>query len=145
MNRLVCDRAAEVAAWVAARCGVAEFGPCAAIGVEREGRLVAGAVFHEHDHGSMLVSFAADDLRWAQRGVLAGIFAYPFRQVRCRRLTAVTDVANARAIRLLGKLGFRPEGRLREHFVNSAGAASDGAIFGMLARECRWLPAEGGA
>lgn len=56
---------------------------------------------------------------WATRDVIAAFFAYPFEQLKVRRLWAVVDASNTTCQRFLHKLGFAREGVLRE-------AADDG-------------------
>lgn len=129
----------EVAAWVARRIailgGVAALGPHAAIGIERDGALIAGAVFHNYRHHDIEVSFAADDPGWARRGTIRAILRYPFAQLGCTRLTALIARDNARAAKLLEGLGFKREGVLRRAYDGTA----DALVFGMLREECHWL------
>lgn len=56
---------------------------------------------------------------WATPDVIAAFFAYPFEQLKVRRLWAVVDASNKTCQRFLHKLGFVREGVLRE-------AADDG-------------------
>jgi hypothetical protein len=62
---------------------------------------------------------------------LRDIFRYCFDRVR--RVTARTSVNNTRTIYMLGVLGFRREGLLREWFRDG----SDGALFSLLKKEQR--------
>lgn len=55
---------------------------------------------------------------------------YVFGQMGCKRCTAVTSELNIAAQRALRQLGFKFEGRMRDHF-NEA----DGLIFGILRSE----------
>jgi hypothetical protein len=55
---------------------------------------------------------------------------YVFGQLGCRRCTAVTSEFNMAARRALLQLGFKFEGRLRDHFDES-----DGLVYGLLRRE----------
>ena len=130
---------AGVAAWVAARILVLRtpdaLGPHAAIGVERGGVLIAGAVFHNYRRHDIEVSFASDDPRWARRATIRAILRYPFVQLGCTRLTALIARDNARAARLLQGLGFKREGVLRRAYDGTA----DALVYGMLREECHWL------
>ena len=70
------------------------------------------------------------------RMFLRAIFFYPFLQLKVHRITALVDVSNERSVKLTKSAGFKVEGRLRE-------AATDGGdtwVFGMLQRECKWVP-----
>jgi hypothetical protein len=55
---------------------------------------------------------------------------YVFRQLGCERCTAVTSEYNIAAQRALRQLGFKFEGRLREHFEEG-----DGLVYGILRSE----------
>jgi hypothetical protein len=55
---------------------------------------------------------------------------YAFSQLGCRRCTAVTSEDNLAARRALQQLGFKWEGRLREHFPEG-----DGLVYGLLRSE----------
>ena len=62
---------------------------------------------------------------------LRDIFRYCFARVR--RVTARTSVKNTRTVYMLGVLGFKREGLLREWFRDG----SDGVLFGLLKNEQR--------
>lgn len=66
------------------------FGQCAALGVVRDGRLIAGVVYHNWrpSAGVIEMSAAAEDRRWLQRPVLRAMFAYPFDEVGCQLVVA---------------------------------------------------------
>ena len=55
---------------------------------------------------------------------------YVFKQLGCRRCTAITSELNMAARRALLQLGFKFEGRLREHFDEA-----DGLVYGILRSE----------
>jgi hypothetical protein len=55
---------------------------------------------------------------------------YVFRQLGCKRCTAITSEFNLAARRALLQLGFKFEGRLREHFEEA-----DGLMYGLLRSE----------
>lgn len=52
------------------------------------------------------------------------------------RVEADIDPDNSASAKLLERLGFRLEGRLRERWI-VAGVVSDSAMYGLLAREWR--------
>jgi len=141
--RLVLDRSAAVAAWVAARIpqleSAADFGACMAIGVEgADGSPLGGVVFHNWQprFGSVEASFASASPRWLSRRIILGIMAYPFGQLGCRRLTAVTPKRAREARAFLDAFGFKREGVIRQGF-----GADDAIVSGMLKREwerSRW-------
>ena len=107
----------------------------ASIGVVEDGRVLAGVVFHDYIPAARWceMSVAVDDPGAVTRRLLRHVFHYPFRQLRLRRLQAVT--AKPEAARLLERLGFRREGTLRAYMNDG----TDGEMFSMLPAECRWL------
>lgn len=132
------DRA--VAKWVSDQLGSEDFGACTAIGVVRGDELIAGAVFNGHREANIEISFASSTPRWCTRGIMAGIFWYPFGQLGVHRLTAVTEDTNHSVKRFLCHLGFHQEGIMRRAYRSG----DDAVIYGMLREECRWLSEDRG-
>jgi RimJ/RimL family protein N-acetyltransferase len=137
--QLVFGHDAAVADWVAARIphvGYGEaFGPLAALGIARDGELIAGAVYHNYLAGYRVgeLSFAASTPRWATRGNIRAVLHVPFEQYQWRRLTAVVAHDNVPVQKLLAGVGFKREGAVREMFASRPKV--HGVIFGMLSRE----------
>jgi RimJ/RimL family protein N-acetyltransferase len=133
--RLVCDRQEELLAWAKQRMPLLNIeGSAAAIGVE-DGEIIAVAVFDRYRGHDIEISFAADSPRWARRGVIRGIFHYPFVQLGCVRLTTITAENNTRARRLDEGLGFVLEGIHPNGLAPGVTAVS----YGMQRSECKWL------
>ena len=138
---LIPNRPIAIAEWVRRRIAdVSDFGPCGAIGVWSTVRqdIVAGIVYSQFDGRSLQMSIASDDPSWCTRGVLRCLFDYPFNQLRCARVAALTLVTADHTRAFLQRAGFSYEGCLREGFPSG-----DVAIYGMLRRECRWLRGSG--
>lgn len=114
---------------------VSRFEQSQAIGVELRGELVAGVVYHDYRPpvGDIQLSVAASTPRWATRTIICELLAYPFEQLRCRRLTATVRGDNLRALRFDRGIGFTVEGRMRDYYGNGV----DSIILGMLRDE--WL------
>lgn len=62
------------------------------------------------------------------------VLDYAFRELAARRVMADTDPDNVASIRLLEKLGFQKEGRLRGEWETHIGIR-DSLIFGLLREE----------
>jgi hypothetical protein len=97
--------------------------------VVRRGLEVIGAiVFNNYDeldvHFTCVMNapISMKDARYVAR--------YVFKQLGCKRCTAVTSELNLAARRALLQLGFKFEGRLREHFDDG-----DGLVYGVLRSE----------
>lgn len=112
-----------------------------AIGVLSGEDLIAGVVYSEYRediHGqplSMEMSVATIDKRWATRHNLRTFFAYPFIQLKLKRVQAVTSVHNEGAIKMLKRLGFSQEGTHKCAYQDG----SDAVSFGMLSSDCGWM------
>jgi len=82
------------------------FGPCQAVGFEKDGRLVAGVVYHNWnpETGVIEISAASTCRNWLNRDNLGEIFGYPFR-IGCRLVVARIAEGNNRARRIWRSLG----------------------------------------
>ncbi len=81
------------------------------------------------------LSIVSSSPKWATKAYLREVFSYAFIQCGYRRVTAVTQPDNVRTQRMLKRLGFSFEGRMRKWYDDG----KDGLMFGMLSTECRWL------
>jgi len=132
-----------VGQWVADQLpgfgGPEGFGPFYALGFALDGRLIAGAVYHEfrpHPFGAdVRISFAASSPRWGSSRNIRAVFAIPFLQYGCGRVTTVAGRRNAAARRLNEGVGFTFEGLIRRGWDGR----EDAIVYGMLREECRWL------
>lgn len=67
---------------------------------------------------------------------LTALVQFAFGTLRLRRLEADVDPRNEKSLRILGRLGFRNEGLLRERW-NVGGEIQDTAFLGLLAKDWR--------
>lgn len=126
---IVLDRKPDVAAFVADALGCGHFNePYQAIGYARDGRLVAGQIYEDMTASNIHVHVAGAAA--LARGALRVLWRYVFRQLGCRRLTAVIRADHPRMTKILPRLGFRLEGVLRQYFD-----ACDAMVFGLLKDE----------
>ena len=65
---------------------------------------------------------------------LPAVVEFAFKRLDLHRLEADTDPRNIASIRVLERLGFQREGRLRERYFQS-GEIQDSVIFGLLRRD----------
>lgn len=86
------------------------------VGIARNGILLGGVSWYNFDDysRSIHVGIAAVSPVWATRQTIGAILDYPFRQLDCQRVTALTAKGNHRSIKLLKGLGFRFEGEHRK-------------------------------
>lgn len=137
MKHIIWDQQDRVTKYVAHLVGEDEFlKPCAAIGLEKNGELIAGVVYDCFTGNSVSMHVASDKSKnWMISSYLYFCFAYPFIALKCNRVTGLVQENNIDALNFDLKLGFKQEGRLRA-------ACSDGSdiiVLGMLKDECRFL------
>lgn len=138
MKRIIWDSPARTMLFVAERVGEDCFHDYGAIGLEENGRLIAGVVYtlYTGEHGNIMMHVASDgSRRWMTPAYLSACFRFPFVQMKCRRVTGLVRADNAAAQRFDEHLGFKREGVMRQ-------ACNDGMdliVYGMLKEECRFL------
>lgn len=103
-----------------------------ALGLEKDGQIVAGVVY-ENWNGRSIVCHIAIQGRLTP-AYLGAIFDYPFNVCGVDKIIVPVSSGNSKALRLVGKMGFTEEARIHN-------ADTDGDIvFLTMAREsCRFL------
>lgn len=109
---------------------------CVSVGVERNGKLIAGVVYSDYQPDiSIEMSIFSIDKRWCSRHNLKILFGIPFTQYKLRRVQIICSAKNEGAIMFVKKIGFKQEGYHPEAYADG----SDAISFGMLKKECRWI------
>lgn len=125
----------ELKLWAGERVGIKDFGPSATIGVAHKGKIVAAAVFSNYQWPSIQITFVTSSPNWKSKGAIKAILSFPFKQLKCRRLTAITEATNQPARAFLCRLGFHQEGYHPDSFESG-----DGISYGLLAKDAaRWV------
>lgn len=137
MKRILWDDRNRVLRFVAERVDAESWNDGAqAIGLEHEGKLVAGVVYENKSGANIMMHVASDGSRhWMTPAYLSACFRYPFIQEGCNRITGLVRADNVDAQRFDEHLGFKREGQLRA-------ACTDGTdliVYGMLKTECRFI------
>lgn len=109
-------------------------GPCHTLGFARDGRLVGAVIYFHYNGQDMELGIYTTTPKWCSRRALSWIFAYPFLQCGCERVTVKVDVNDEKVCNFVQRLGFKREGLLRR-----AIPSGDSALYGLLREECRWL------
>lgn len=106
------------------------------IGLERDGELIAGAMYEGYNGHNVWVHLAgAPGKKWMNREFLRYGFHYPFVEMGVKRLSGYVNASNTEAVRLNKHFGYTEEARLK-------GAAPDGGdviLFVMWREDCRFL------
>lgn len=133
---LVLNQKERCGDWAKERIGIKSWGDWyECIGWERNGELVAAAVFNEYSGPDVCVHVAAiPGKRWLTREVLSAVFQYAFVQLGVRRVTSHIPAKNSESVRFNLHLGFHLEGIKRDGWWDD-----DMLITGMLKSECRYL------
>lgn len=107
-----------------------------AIGVARGPDLVGACLYTDYRPcmgGGNVMMYAAGH-NWLSRRVIGVLLGYPFKQLRCHRITVTVRRANRPSRRLIEKLGFVLEGKIRR----GLNTREDLMLYGLLRDECRW-------
>lgn len=94
------------------------------------------------EHRRAAVGYALRRDAWGRghaTAALRALLAFAFDALALHRLEADVDPRNAASIRVLERLGFRPEGLQRERW-HLHDELQDAALYGLLAREWRAAP-----
>lgn len=137
MKTTIYGQDERVVAFVSEKLGEYDFQTTAsAIGVESNGELIAGVVFDGYTEAGMNIHVAALEGRhWLSKEFLYAVFAYPFIQLKCNRVTGLVRADNFKAQKLDEHLGFVKEGLIRQGCSDK----TDMILYGMLKEECRWI------
>lgn len=121
---------ARVAEYVGGKIDRVIYPPFTAMGLERDGHIVCGAVFNCFTGFDCHLTIAAEKGA-ITRGFLKEMGRYVGEQMACGRITFVTE--QPYVIDLAKRLGAQTEGRIRNHF----GPGRDATLLGILKEE--WI------
>lgn len=125
----------RVGPWVCDRTGGAYYpGAGAAIGLEKNGELIAGVFYDNYNGRSICMHVAAVGKNWLNREYLFVCFDYPFRQLKVNKILGFVDSTNHDALKFDKHLGFEIE-----TVIKDAGPHGDLIILSMTNENCRWL------
>lgn len=119
----------RVARFVGERVGAIIYPPFTCMGIERDGEIVAGAVFNCFTGHDVEVTVAGHG--WT-RGFFRAVGDYVFGQLGCVRMQVTTEQETI--ARVSERMGGKREGVLRNKF----GRGRDGIVLGVLDTEYRF-------
>jgi RimJ/RimL family protein N-acetyltransferase len=108
------------------------------IGYYKNNKIGGGVIFSHYDGHNIWMHLALDNPRAMRRSYAKQVFEYCFYTCKCVRITAMTKPTNVRCIKLIESAGFKKEGRIRKVIKENL-QYSDGLIYGLLRKECRYL------
>lgn len=119
----------RVARFVGERVGAIIYPPFTCMGIERDGEIVAGAVFNCFTGHDVEVTVAGHG--WT-RGFFRAVGDYVFGQLGCVRMQVTTEQETI--ARVSERMGGKREGVLRNKF----GRGRDGIVLGVLDTEYKF-------
>ena len=141
--RLCLDDNGIIVEWVRRKIGnVEDFGACEAMGLTKEdGSPLAGAVYHQFmpTYKTIMISFAAENPKWATHNTVGMFLRYPFAQLGVHKLRAAVAHTNVRSLKLTEGVGFTKEATLRDEF----GKGVHAVMFRMLENDFNRLYGNG--
>lgn len=113
MKRIVDDEHERVGRWMQER-GAGDWREGAkCIGLEKDGRLIAGVMCDWWNGASIYMHVAGEGKRWLDREFLWFAFHYPFEQLKCNVVIGLVSSANEAALRFDRHLGFVESARIK--------------------------------
>lgn len=119
----------RVAAFVSDQLGFAVCPPFTALGIERDGEIVGGVIFHCFEGAAVHLTVAGKG--WTP-AFFRAVGRYAYQQLGCERITMTTERPDVAAY--AERLGGKVEGALRSQF----GPGRDATIIGILKAEYRF-------
>lgn len=139
VRAVILHNARSALPWLEKQLGLKWSEPAATVSNTVDDRLVAVAAFHRWSHPDIQITFAVTAKNWGGPDYVRAVFRYPFLQLGCKRITAVTEASNQRARAFLCRLKFRQEGVHPDAFESG-----DGISYGLLRADAvRWLTEAG--
>lgn len=105
------------------------FPPYTCLGIERNGKIVAGCVFNCYTRNDIQLTAAGKG--WT-KGFLRQVYAYIYDQLGCLRMTVTTE--QPEVVLLAERLGGKVEGLMRNFF----GEGRDAFIMGILKEDWKY-------
>jgi hypothetical protein len=108
-----------------------------AIAMEKDGKIRGVVVFDTFGVNDCLMTVVSDSSKhWMTREFIIRVMAYPFVQLMFPRITCLISRNNKASIRFTNRFGgWKLEGVMREAGLDR----EDLLLYGMLARDCRWV------
>jgi RimJ/RimL family protein N-acetyltransferase len=136
-KRILCTESdkVRVGEWVFARTG-GKFLPeiAQAIGLEKDGELIAGAVFESWNGAVVYGHLAIANKYGINREFLKFNFQYVFNQLKAKKLIGMVASTNTDAIKLDENFGYVLEATIKDGVPNG-----DMLIYTMTKEQCRFL------
>lgn len=101
------------------------------LAIIHDGKLAGGILYYDYFGNSINLSVVCDTPRCVNKTIFKAMLGYPFRQLGCKRVTALIKKKNKRSRKLAEGLGFKLEGVIRKHTEDG----KDMCVYGLLDTE----------
>lgn len=119
--------------WTAKRVNGAFFeGGATAIGLERDGKLVAGVIYENWNGKSLLAHIAVEGR--LTRDFIAAIFDYPFNVCGVDKIICPVSSGNSKSIKLVLNMGFVAECKIADAYPDG-----DAVFYTLKRANCRFI------
>ena len=108
--------------------------PFTAIGLEKNGILIAGVVYDNYNGKNIFAHIAATGRHWLNKEFLWYMHHYPFMELKVSRVTGMVSEKNKDAIKFIEHLGGELESKLEK-----AHPDGDLLIYRMFKKDCKYL------
>jgi len=138
MAQLVFDQSARVGEWVAERIGqTGSWGDFYAMGIEHEGQIVAGVLFHNYNGANAVCHVAITKRTKLLVPLFRHLADYAFNQCKLKRVTGMVPTNMPEVIAFDKHCGFE-----EEFVMKDATPDADIMVLVMWPDKCRWLRKE---
>lgn len=134
--RIICDDRDRIGDFVSGKVGMEGWSNFRAIGLEKDGELIAGVVYDNYNKATIFMHIAAKPGRkWLTRNFLWFMWYYPFVQLGVKRVTGIIPLSNKDSINFANGL----KGARLEALLKDAHPDGDMAIYCMFKQDCKYL------
>lgn len=136
MRAIIVHQKERVGKWTSEKLGqAADWHDYEAMGVEKDGVLIAGVVFGDYvENTRCSIHCAGEGKKWLSREFLFVVFDYAFRQLKCKVVVNPVNSENTSSVKFTSHLGFEEKCRIK-----GGSPAGDLIVFAMHRDKCRWL------
>ena len=136
MKQFIGHDSNRVGAWICKQFGTTWIpNSGSAFGLEVDGELIAGVLFEGCNGASVRMHIAAvEGTTWADREFLWLMFAYPFLQLRVKRIIGLIDSTNMKSRAWAVRIGAKHEATLAD-----CSPTGDLCLYTLAAADCSWL------
>lgn len=132
LKRIIVNEDERVGTWISERTDGEWRAGGKCIGLEQDGKLIAGVLYDWYNGASVYAHIAIDGT--INREFLWFIFHYPFEQLNVNVIIGLVAESNKSAINLDTRLGFTITSRIPDGHPDG-----DLLIFTMTKHQCKWL------